>query len=737
MMNAHDQLILEFCSPDYQPLKALLTKIPKGTLYRHVRRLVQVGWLQKTHDLYKTTEVGHRHLAEKISSPPTMNLETLYPPLQKVPTPVHQAMISLIFAGIVARQHQVRIDRHPFFLCFGETLHWKTSLGLFVCHALQLDPVKHLVDCANESGRSLSFRRNPQGQIIFKRSLLDAPFLILDEFSSADSSLRQSFNLFLSGRMVVPLENNQLTLKGVPLLTLNPKKKSSLEDRLGLSAPQIRRGILVNLDTVPMPDLTKTGESALIAAQEHPPLVFSAPTLDCKIYHHSIVRMIENILRPEVRHRFDFLAIETLCSGMTGLLPDPLSAIRQVGYAIGLLAETLDWTRAGWINALGEFSLSAQPHSSEGISSTHPSLSLSSPLNQTALSKPEEQSHRVSLQVLRLPKEIGLPNLGISDELRARLAWLAVETGRPLEEALSLLINFFVDWRGERRTLLDTLRKILELAEDLHIEAIDSNVLLEYLQNKKLLERKGWCFEDIPECLRLIELLGVVPISWSWSNLRTSFQIIVHILQHGLTMQEIDEFLTTHRQFSQLGFDRPTAKSLAMALHQAGSTGKRRDKVIQRMVKQGTQEVAFDDLQQKYRNLVVDLETLNTKHQRISHDLKLGREELQRLQNQIKHSEDEHRIVKEEHDHRSSELSVLHAFRNFLLGRVTLCDPFWAYLEALLSWKRCNGTLSDDPLTTTFSSQITERIIEFLIQIAQEVKGVGSQNSKRGNPSTL
>jgi hypothetical protein len=30
-----------------------------------------------------------------------------------------------------------RPDRHPYFVAFGSTLHWKTSLGIFVCHALR------------------------------------------------------------------------------------------------------------------------------------------------------------------------------------------------------------------------------------------------------------------------------------------------------------------------------------------------------------------------------------------------------------------------------------------------------------------------------------------------------------------------------------------------------------------------------------------------------------------------
>jgi hypothetical protein len=41
---------------------------------------------------------------------------------------------------------------------------------------------------------------------------------------------------------------------------------------------------------------------------------------------------------------------------LTAFLPDPAEAIAQVAHDLGVLAETLGWTRPGWIEAATQFS---------------------------------------------------------------------------------------------------------------------------------------------------------------------------------------------------------------------------------------------------------------------------------------------------------------------------------------------------------------------------------------------
>ncbi len=126
-MDARDRFILESCVGGFRPLKPLTKQIPSGSLYRRAKRLVALGWLRRENDLYQTSEAGLRQLAEAQAGRRFDVLEKIYPALALVPTPVHRALAELIFAAVVARQHETRSDRHPFFVAYGGTLHWKTS----------------------------------------------------------------------------------------------------------------------------------------------------------------------------------------------------------------------------------------------------------------------------------------------------------------------------------------------------------------------------------------------------------------------------------------------------------------------------------------------------------------------------------------------------------------------------------------------------------------------------------
>src|SRR5258708_7782289 len=107
-MHAIDHAILEHCSTDFQPVAALKGSIASGSLYRHVTRLVKLGRLEKQGALYRTTAAGRRQLISAASGTTWDSLSDVYPPLALVPTPVPRALIELILAAIVARQHELR-----------------------------------------------------------------------------------------------------------------------------------------------------------------------------------------------------------------------------------------------------------------------------------------------------------------------------------------------------------------------------------------------------------------------------------------------------------------------------------------------------------------------------------------------------------------------------------------------------------------------------------------------------
>jgi hypothetical protein len=512
-MNAIDRQILEFCRDGFRRLKPLIGPIASGTVYRHARRLGALGWLRKEGALYCTTDAGLRELNGVNSFQPPDPLVALYPPLAQVPTAVHRALIALILAATAARHHEVRSDRHPFFVLFGATLRWKSSAGRFLCHALGLDPATHVVDCGIETGKSLSFRRDGTGAIVSRRALLDAPLLVLDEFLTADAPVRDALAIFLSGRLVMPVENETLTVRPVPVLTLNPRLKDTLEGRLGLSAPLIRRAILVDLDAVPMPDLAAVGEVAVEAARTYPPIGLASPAADGGAFHDAIVQLTRAILVPAAHPRVDVEIVVNLVTGMTAFIPNPVPAIAYVGQALGILAETLGWARSGWREAVTQFE---QGRKAPTAGTSAVARRVPSETQSDDGSTAPGPTTSVSLAVPPPPprRRTSVPELDLSEELRARLIWFAMETQQDIDVALTTLLDFYLEWR-EANATIDTLAAILRLGVELERLEIDGDTLHAYLQTLEALQKEGCEFDDVPEALRLITHLQALPFAWT------------------------------------------------------------------------------------------------------------------------------------------------------------------------------------------------------------------------------
>jgi hypothetical protein len=189
-MDPIDSAILTHCAEDFRPLKPLFQTIPKGTVYRHAKRLRQLGWLVREGRLYQCTDAGRRQLLAAQRGQQWNRLDVVYPPMKYLPTDVHRAVFELVLAAVICRQYETRSDQHPFLVCAGGTLRWKSSLGIFLCLALGLDPGRHIVECGSEAGKSLFVRRDATGTVVYKRELLDTPVVVLDEFQTAAPPVR-------------------------------------------------------------------------------------------------------------------------------------------------------------------------------------------------------------------------------------------------------------------------------------------------------------------------------------------------------------------------------------------------------------------------------------------------------------------------------------------------------------------------------------------------------------------
>lgn len=726
-MDPIDRAILEFCQEEFRPLKPLQERIPKGTLYRHAKRLVKLGWVGKESGLYRTTEPGLRQLIESQSGRRWDALERVYPPLAVVPTPVHRAMIELILAAAVARRHEIRPDRHPFFVAFGRTLRWKTSAGTFVCHALGLDPALHVIDCGAESGKSLTVRRSGTGEPTFKRELLEAPFVVLDEFLTAETSVRSTLAIFLSGRLVMPFENGQLRVCPVPLLTLNPREKPALEQRIGLSAPQIRRAILADLDAVPMPDLAVIGERALEAARAHRPLELGAPAMNCGAFREAIVELTRSIVTPEAQARVDVEVVVTLATGMTAFIANPAEAIAQVGYDVGVLAETLGWTRPGWIEAVTHFSLKTgtKPVRSEPVEIT--------PITGTAIARVAPDGARaqneappraVSLAVPERVRRRGhVPDLELSDETRMRLIWLAHETGRNLDEAIDLLLDHYLSWRGDTQTM-ETMEKSLALAAELEVAQIEGVTLERYLADRQALAEHNCTFEDVPEALRMIEFLSQLPVSWDWKLAEAAMQGVATLMEEEIAPEEVGEFIARHRRLKDLGFDEALAEAVAEVIAQAGAVGDRRDQVLRSLVEVAKEPVDRDELAAACRTLGQEVTRLEARKASLESHAQGLQTSLAALREETRAAQTELAAIRAEWTAKAGELDVLRGLRAFLLRHPRAAAPFFEDLRKLDRWQRIGGA-PDDIVGAGYAKDLVQKFVTFFEQVAEELKAQG------------
>src|SRR5439155_25610801 len=132
------------------------------------------------------------------------------------------------------------------------------------------------------------------------------------------------------------------------------------------------------------------------------------------------------VLIREARERIDVEIVVNLCLGMTALIAETVPAIAQVVHCVGILAETLGWTRPGWREVVEDFR-NGSKRSVAGMTALIPVAAETPPTD--AVNEPSRRS-TISLIAPSSPprRRTSVPELDVSDKLRARLIWFAMET---------------------------------------------------------------------------------------------------------------------------------------------------------------------------------------------------------------------------------------------------------------------------------------------------------------------
>jgi len=395
-MTEDERKILKFCIGEWKHLSPLEREIPRSTLYRIAKGLCGKRWLvHRRAKGYRTTKRGEEkllqedkgevtrakegRLTEKTSLiekerelRPSVNLaavqkllhlsnETinrfskLYPPLKKVPTPTHKAIIELLWAEICDRTWPVINDHHLSFLLFGDLFTWKSNTGKFVAHMVAGEEITpYIIDMEKERGNSLYVRKGPSGGITFKREAIEKPFICLDDYHKANNEAKRAADHLLRGEIKIPLENEILSILCTSLVTLNPETGDSIFEKTKFKTWDIRRFIPCNLDAVKLPDLKRTGQEALNAAREFGPLEMKKPISNCTQCRKELIGYEEKLFTEEGQRYIDIEGLLNIARGFTGYGFSPSEAVRYVLYKVSLLYHTVGWLKSEWIRGFRE-----------------------------------------------------------------------------------------------------------------------------------------------------------------------------------------------------------------------------------------------------------------------------------------------------------------------------------------------------------------------------------------------
>jgi hypothetical protein len=526
-----DKAILSHCAKDHALLNELLAYIPRGTLYRHVDKLLAAGLLAKDGPIYSTTEQGKCRLAE-LSGQVDWNIwDKIYPPIRHVPTLQHRAMFELTGSAMAARKARVRDDHHAGFVYSGPPLSWKTTGVMFQCRAFGLDPSTTVVDLTTESGRSLLVRRDGKGNVLFMRDLLNRPLICFDDFLEVQPALRPILHHFLSGRMVLPVENTTICIEPVPVITLNPKNKATLEEQTSFTTAQLRRLVALNLSNVRSPDLAMMGHRALEAAMKDGPIELPAPKIDARAYRPQIVALVRETLIPNVLARVDTEMLGTLATGMSGFIPDAERAIQQTLYDFLTTAETLGWTMPGWSEVVSGFSL-------------HTSLARPK-LNQQTTQPEENEQIVIWRGAMEGYRESALPPFVISDRNRARLLAIAIQENVPIEHADHALDVILDNWEQRQRNghTLDEAYSALQLSKDLGQRSVAIQDVKIALRLRHDLEAGAYTGDDLETALDLAPVLRTQGLTAQDDRLKAIIAVARRLLNSDRSLAELEDWL--------------------------------------------------------------------------------------------------------------------------------------------------------------------------------------------------
>jgi chromosome segregation ATPase len=105
-------------------------------------------------------------------------------------------------------------------------------------------------------------------------------------------------------------------------------------------------------------------------------------------------------------------------------------------------------------------------------------------------------------------------------------------------------------------------------------------------------------------------LLEGLPQSWTWKQAQYAMRAVAYILHQGIDATRIREFLAFHHALEQGGITEEYFVDLVTALEDAGARGRRKRRILDRLIAQAALQVDVEDLQHQAHTLTAEITQL-------------------------------------------------------------------------------------------------------------------------------
>jgi hypothetical protein len=345
-------------------MAALVATRPRGSVYRTLRRLVKRGLVvQAGPSAWALTPTGEEAMAKpealpgsgppgsappSASAPPAPRLPL--PHLDLAPVPLYRAFLELLMLAVASRFYGLRPGHHPSFVVVGPRLRWKTWLARAACLMTGVDQQAGVIPLMNESGRSLTSRRNARGDRVTLRRALEQAVVGLDEWTRTTPEVRRLAQVYTHGLIDCPDEDQTLRVRSTPLVLTNPVEGTAdLPARILMDDALIRRSVVMDAAGVTIPaEVLAEGEAilermAVLGPVEIPPV--PDPSWEPRALVHEAVLAAIDV--PERLALIDVILVAQLVTSATRWLPQA-DARRLVLTNYFMVIETLGWVRSDW-----------------------------------------------------------------------------------------------------------------------------------------------------------------------------------------------------------------------------------------------------------------------------------------------------------------------------------------------------------------------------------------------------